>query len=302
MSIIAVLDLGGSSLKFGYGTTTAGLIWDSKIELTQISRKDIYAVIEDAVTQICNHSGETLTAIVLGSPGQVNSETGQIISGSPNLPDWKGANPGHYLREIFSVPVQVENDANLMAFGEAGRWNYEKTVLGITLGSGIGGGFVEGGKIFRGSGFSALEIGHTIVHPGGRSCLCGKKGCLEAYSSAASLLRQVEEAGVNEVGFLSLQTLLEKCDSNPIIKKIVEESVELLALAIANVAIILDPDIIVIGGGMSDIPAFNYDLLCSNIARFREDNTSREWDLRPAYYGNKAALRGGIYLSAKKKV
>ena len=156
----------------------------------------------------------------------------------------------------------------MMAYGEAYWYHYEKTLLGITIGTGIGSGLVVRDQIYRGMHYNAMELGHTIVQPDGRLCKCGKYGCVEAYSSATGLLEQGREiladvngANVNDGDSISIKQILELGSVNKRVQEMIGKSIRFLALSIANAITLLDVDIVSIGGGVADIDAFPFQTL-----------------------------------------
>lgn len=291
---IAVLDLGGTFLKYGYGNQPKGLVYENKIKVEDKTQKGIYDILEEAVHLCTEVSSNSIKSIVICSPGCVNSVTGEIIGNTPNLPAWRHANPKKHLSKVFGLPVEVENDANLMALGES--YHYPgQSVLGITIGTGIGSGFIDKGKIFSGSSFSALEVGHTIVDIHGRQCKCGKKGCVEAYASQTGIIEQVL-SNSQQFSHLTISEILELGNVDLNIRQIIEFSIEILAVGIANAVTILNPDVVVIGGGLIENDNYPYQQLEKRVLNNLLDEHKKGIKIRKAKALNKAALWGGIIL------
>lgn len=300
MKYFAGLDLGGSALKSGFGNSSAGLSFFQRTPYRIQSKTAIYELFASAVNSIKDNlppSG-SLKAIAVGSPGFINHKTGEVVSNCPNIEDWTGANPKSFLEDLFSLPVYVENDANLMAYGEFQiSENRYHSLLGITIGSGIGAGFIHNSRIFHGSSFSSAEIGHLIIDPNGRRCNCGKSGCLELYSSVPAIEKDVEKHLKKR---LSIETILQIMDSDPTTASIVNSAYEKLAYAIANTITVIDPEIIVIGGGITEIPAFSIDRIQQAVKSFLNPYQRSRLKIVTAKLKNRSAVWGGIVLAEEK--
>ena len=137
---------------------------------------------------------DELVGVGIGSPGAINSGAG-IVDYSPNL-GWYNVPIAELILKRVKKPVKVSNDANVAALGEtlfgAGK-GYKDTIL-VTLGTGVGGGVVIGGKLFEGNESKGAELGHSVIVVNGQQCGCGRRGCFEAYSSATALIRETKEA------------------------------------------------------------------------------------------------------------
>ncbi len=138
---------------------------------------------------------EKVEGIGIACPGPLDARTGVVLS-PPNLPGWDRIPLKDRLEERFGVPVRVENDANAAAWGEylLGAGRGADPMVYITVSTGIGGGIVLDGRLYRGADTFAGEIGHTIVDPGGAPCSCGRRGCLEALASGTAIARAAAEA------------------------------------------------------------------------------------------------------------
>ncbi|MEK6644231.1 MAG: ROK family protein [Planctomycetota bacterium] len=202
----------------------------------------------------------SLTGIGLGIPGTLSHREG-IVYSPPNLPGWRNVPVATKLAERVKLPVTLENDANCAAIAEyaggAGRGSRHMVLL--TLGTGVGGGIILDGKLWRGADECAAEIGHTIVHVGGRRCGCGQLGCLEAYASASSTAARAAEAlTVGRSSSLSALKSLTAKDvlvaakaGDALAREVWNDSCLYLAVACVNLHHLLNPDLIVLAGGMS---------------------------------------------------
>ena len=197
----------------------------------------------------------------IGFPGPLNAETGMIFN-PPNLIGWNNVPLKDILEEKLKLPVSIENDANLAGLGEWWKGTGEGTnsLVCITLGTGVGGGIILNGEIWHGASWIAGEIGHTTVIRDGMKCTCGNNGCLEAYASARGI---VERANIalsenRDKDKSQLITNLKQLDElvlqgNETILNVIKETGVILGIAVANIANLLNPDIVVLFGGVTNL-------------------------------------------------
>lgn len=217
-----------------------------------------------ALVKKAGYSMKDIWRLGIGSPGPMDSKKGVII-GAVNLPGWTRVELKKKLEKYLKISVGVDNDANCAVYGETwmGAAKGAANVVGFTLGTGVGGGIVVDGRLVRGANYNAAEIGHTTVYPGGRLCKCGVKGCLEQYASASAIANSARER--IKAGALSSITEMVKGDLNKITSKTVYEAmlgddraanetwaefIEYLSIGVANAIQTLNPEVIVIAGGV----------------------------------------------------
>ena len=193
------IDLGGTNIKAGILDSDGALIYRCSIE-TQAERgfEHVFCRLVQLVDNcICaaNLTKADIAAIGYGTPGPMSHEEG-IVYASPNLPGWKDIPLRARFTEATGLPVVLDNDANVAAYGEfvAGAGKGTRDMVLLTLGTGIGGGIVLNGELQRGAFDNAAEIGHIIAVPNGRPCPCGQRGCLERYGSANAVAERFVEA------------------------------------------------------------------------------------------------------------
>lgn len=227
----------------------------------------------------------------IGIPGSINKNTGLVrnsntlcLNGKPLKAD---------LQDLLNLPVTVENDANCFALSEAllGAGKGKETVLGLIMGTGMGGGIVRNGEIWQGFHGIAGEFGHTSIDYAGRKCWCGERGCLERYISGTAVEQQYETISGKR---LSLKSIHEKYKSgnDAAAKQVMEELVDYFGRGIANINTAFDPDIIVVGGGVSNI-----SLLYSEGAKLIRKRTFSDGCSTPVVK-NKLGDSSGIYGAA----
>jgi glucokinase len=179
---------------------------------------------------------------------------------APNLPGWRDVPVRDRLEGALERPVVLENDANVAAYGEfrAGAGRHVDTMVALTLGTGIGGGIILGGRLYRGATDVGGELGHLIVQEGGRTCGCGTKGCLEAYASATAVVARTRErleageaSALGATDDLTCRAVFEAAaDGNALARAIVDETAEYLAVGITSILHALNPEMVVLTGGM----------------------------------------------------
>ncbi len=205
-------------------------------------------------------SKEEICGMGIGFPGPLNVETGTIFN-PPNLIGWDSVPLRDILEKELKVPVAIENDANAAALGEwwKGAGSGTGSLFCITLGTGVGGGIILDGKIWHGASSIAGEIGHTTVIRDGIKCTCGNIGCLERYACSGGILKRVNDALLKgKENDLQLLMNLKQVDQmveqgNEIVLNVIKETGVILGIAIANIANLLNPEMIVLFGGVTNL-------------------------------------------------
>jgi glucokinase len=208
-----------------------------------------------------------IIGIGIGAPGPLDVKRG-MINFAPNLPGWRNVPLRKILEDEFNMKVVLENDANAAAWGERsfGAGRGVDNLVCFTLGTGIGGGIIIDGKIYHGNNYGAAELGHMTVNKDGPRCNCGNYGCLEAYSSATGIKNRIKnriKEGIKSeyLSFdddklfesLRLKSIFETArKGDKLTKSVVEEAISYLGIAIANIANILNPEMVVLVGGITN--------------------------------------------------
>ncbi len=220
------------------------------------------------IDSLLREAGMTLADTVgigLGVPGTVDSEAGLVVYAN-NL-YWTNVPLREMLRRYFDTDIRITNDASAAALGEtrfgAGR-RFTDAVL-LTIGTGLGSGIVLNGKLYEGNRSAGGEIGHMVIRTDGEPCTCGRKGCYEAYVSATALIREAKKAaladpdsrmwellGPDGIEAMNARIPFDCMDTDPTAARVVEEYIRRLAEGIANIANILRPQAVLIGGGVSN--------------------------------------------------
>lgn len=296
------MDIGGSSVKFGWGNCQSGLQYCSKFELSHKSLFHLSQTIHQILEQCGREVGwENIGAIGIGTPGTIDRSSGRIVGVNPNLPFWVDINPGKLIPPELQVPVFHDNDANLMCLAEAWLRGSRGKVVGITVGSGIGCGYVQDGRIYHGAHGFALELGHVTSVPQGEPCSCGRKGCLEAYASVEGIRRRMQalpEAGERINSSSGLSDLLSLSRSHPAAEKIIHAGEDILARGISDLVVTLDPDVVVIGGGAMEGGLYDGQALEQAVRGYLPPLNAASTSLEPALEGNRAGVLGAVVLAS----
>lgn len=302
------VDIGGTTVKIGFFETTGKLVdtW----EIPTRTENDGELILPDIAESIKeNNEKNSITiddieGIGMGVPGPVKDD-GTVLK-CVNL-GWGVFNVEKALSVICGgVKVKAGNDANVAALGEmwqGGGKGYEDVVM-ITLGTGVGGGIIRGGKIVAGTNGAAGEIGHIpMIDDESECCGCGKKGCLEQYASANGLVNVAEKyiaahrTVETELDLNAGFTAKDVCDAAKAGDKAglaaVEESMRLLGKAMASVSCVIDPQVFVVGGGLSKAG----NIIIDTASKYYKEyafHASRETEIKLATLGNAAGMYGGV--------
>lgn len=267
------IDVGGTNIKFGLVSDSAQIIARTHLatgKFTQNRRKLIEAVVERIERLILenNLSKKDILGVGFGLPGLINPETG-IVNFLPNIPGWKNVPLKKILEKKLKIPVFLENDVNLVTLGE---WKYGagigyENLICITLGTGVGGGLILDGRLYRGEGFVAGEIGHMPLNEKGPSCNCGGVGCFERYVGNRQILLKAKKILKKEniQRIQDIFPLADKGDKRAL--RVWEEIAAHIGHGLVGVVNLLNPRLIIIGGGVSNNFKFLYKTINKIIAR-----------------------------------
>ncbi len=271
---IVGVDLGGTNIVVGAMQADGGRQFAIRSQPTQPERganavvDRIAQMIEDVIAATRAETGAARTdflGVGIGSPGPLDRQTGIVIM-TPNL-GWRDFPLRDAVATRVGLPSTLDNDANCATVGEwwCGAARGARHVIGVTIGTGIGGGLIIDGKLYHGASDVAGEIGHTTIDSTGRRCKCGNYGCLEAYASGPAIAERAREA--LDDGEASLLRDLVDCDlsrltarfvyeastrGDPIAREVVRDTARFLGAGLANLLNIFNPDVVVLAGGVTD--------------------------------------------------
>jgi glucokinase len=313
------VDLGGTKILAGIFNHTLECIGTAK--LSTKSQRGVDKVIEriarcaqDAVDE-ADLTMKQVAGIGIGAPGAVDFDAGRVIF-APNMEGWKDVPLKKSLEKLLDVPVYVENDCNIAALGvhAAELKSKPKSMVGIFVGTGIGGGIIVNGELFSGFGHTAGEIGHMVLEVSGPKCGCGNKGCLEALASRTAIFQQIK-AGVKDGQKTILTEMLgddlEDLRSGDLRKairrgdkfvdRVVESAAEYIGIATANLVNILNPEVVVLGGGVIEALADEMMSVITETARdYAMPGSMEGVEIIPSKLGDSAGITGGAVLARKE--
>lgn len=303
------IDLGATTIKGGI-VDSAGTIL-SRVTLDTLADRGPEAVLGQLSRSIrellSQNDGSAILGIGIGAPGVVADDG--VVKYPPNFSDWTEINLRENIQRQFKLPVDVENDANVAALGEAkfGAGTHHKDFLFVIWGTGVGGGIILDGEIFRGPYGGAGEIGHVVIDYNGPPCNCGNRGCVEAYVgqrylsartrerlAVPSKIIELADGDLDRIEPYIISRAAQQGD--PLAHEILREAGELLGVAITSVLNVLDLRVVIIGGGISAAEPFVFEAIEQSI-RSRILKGSRDHiRVLPASLGNAAGILGAARL------
>lgn len=296
-SVISV-DLGGTNLRLG-AVDSQGQVrhfqkLSSKSRGTEILEQLVEAIRE--VEENLKKEGEEILGIALGVPGIVDLKEG-VVYQSPHFPDWKQVPIRRYFEGKFSYPLFLDNDAHLIARGEAWKGVAQeiRNFILLTLGTGVGGAIVWEGRLLSGDSGFAGEFGHMVIESEGVSCPCGSRGCFEMYVSATGILHHLEKGGrIDSNEKMTVEKLHESALNGDIAAHAAFQRMgSFLGIGIASLVNITGIQTVVLGGGVSRAWDFFIEPAKKEIVRRTYSETASRILLKRAILGDEAGLLGG---------
>jgi glucokinase len=312
------VDLGGT--KILAGVFDAKLNCLGRAKMSTKPQRGPSAIIErvarcvrDAVDE-CDLQMKHVRGIGIGAPGACDPESGRVIF-APNLA-WTDVPLKKELEKQVQAPVFIENDCNIQTLGvhEKELKGKPRHLVGIFVGTGIGAGLILDGKLFSGFNRTAGEIGHMVIEVGGPKCACGNKGCFEALASRTAVFRRINsavkdgqktvltdllEGDLRDLRSGDLRKAIRRGDK--FVEKVVEEAAEYIGIAVANVINLINPEVVVLGGGVID--ALEDEMLAIIIETAHDcamQGTDKGIDIIASKLGDDAGITGGAVLAKRQ--
>jgi glucokinase len=266
MSLTIGIDVGGTKVLGGVVDESGKVLTTARKDTPRQGGSVLTQTIADVAKELLQQ--HSVSSVGVSAAGFVSSDRKTMLA-TPNIADWNGVDLDNQLTKLIGLPVVIENDANAAAWGEAkfGAGKNQDHMMMLTVGTGIGGGIVVNGALYRGAFGIAAEFGHMRVVPDGHICGCGARGCFEQYASGNALLRHAREAinaspevarnllsrGDGTVAGLTGQVITEAArKGDPVALAAFNTTGQWLGAGIASLAVLLDPACVVIGGGVID--------------------------------------------------
>jgi glucokinase len=260
--LIFAVDLGGTYLRVAAVDSVGRIVSRLRLKTPQTDNpQDIVRVLAGALTEVQREVNQ-IRALSIVVPGPIDAKAGKVVR-APNLPCLDGFDLAVTLADQLRLPVIIENDANAAAIGELWRGAARgcRTIVCLTLGTGVGGGIILDGKLWRGATNAAAEIGHMSIEPfGGAPCGCGSRGCLEVYASATAIVRMAREAKPHYPasrlctgdGLTAEVVYRSAKEGDDLAIEVFQRVGAYLGIGLANLINVLNPEMIVIGGGVAN--------------------------------------------------
>ncbi|CAB5239059.1 unannotated protein [freshwater metagenome] len=266
MSFTIGIDVGGTKVLGGVVDSLGNVVAQARRETPRQGGPVLTQTIADVALELMK--SHEVSAVGVSAAGFVSSDRKTMLA-TPNIADWNGVELDSQLTKLIGLPVVVENDANAAAWGEAkfGAGRGHNHLMMLTIGTGIGGGIVVNGNLYRGAFGIAAEFGHLRVVPDGHVCGCGARGCFEQYASGNALLRHAREAiaaspeiarnllslGDGTIDGLTGSAITEAArGGDPVALAAFNTTAQWLGAGISSLSVLLDPACVVIGGGVID--------------------------------------------------
>ncbi|PYJ00404.1 MAG: ROK family protein [Verrucomicrobia bacterium] len=312
------VDLGGTKILAGIFDGSLECIGEAKVSTK--AQRGVGAVVERidrCVREAVDEADLSLKQVVgvgIGAPGAVDFAAGNVIF-APNLEGWKEVPLKKDLEKHLGLPVFVENDANIAVLGVhvAELKSKPKSVVGIFVGTGIGGGLIINGEPYSGFNHTAGEIGHMVIDVNGPKCGCGSRGCFEAVASRTAIFQGIKAAvkdGEKTILTEMLGDSLEDMRSgdlrkamrrgDKLVAKVIEQTAEYIGIGVANLVNILGPEVVVLGGGVMEAIG---DEMMTVITKIAKDHampgTMKGVDIVATKLGDNAGITGAAVLARR---
>lgn len=303
------IDLGGTKISGAVADFDGNIVSQYTIptkaeEGEEAVLQRIILVIEKVIEE-SKVAKDKIVTIGIGSPGPLDAKEGKIIT-TPNLP-FRNFNLVKPLKDKFNIPVYLDNDANVAAMGEYifGAGKGTSNMIFVTVSTGIGGGAILNGKIYRGNTSNALEIGHMTLEKDGPRCNCGNYGCAEALASGTAIGRLAKEEITKGVktslttyeNVTSYEVFKEAEKGDAVAKAVLDKALNYLGICIANIIASFDPEMVIIGGGVSKGGDIVFKKVQEVVNKRCFKSMAESTKIVPAGLGTNAGLMGAVALA-----
>ncbi|MGN0478042.1 MAG: ROK family protein [Hominenteromicrobium sp.] len=300
MSVLLGIDIGGTAVKIGVVDETGNILLSETRSVSFDGYKTpIMTTVTALAGELLEKSPEKPVGIGVSATGQIDVHTGTVIGVGAHFGNWLGSEVAAILEDAFHLPVTVINDANAAALGEQcyGSARGRDNALVVTIGTGVGGGIIENGRLIQGRRGIGGEIGHYIIDFDGEPCPCGNRGCFERYGSTGALVRRFtgDPALLAELGVpaevVNGKVIFDHL-GQPAVQAAVDRWIDCISFGIVGLVHIFNPEIVLIGGGISReeerfIRPLREKILSRAMQQFAKDLV-----VEAAALGNNAGLLG----------
>jgi glucokinase len=313
------IDIGGTKIAAGIVDRSGRVLHRLTIPTPSAGKNDILVTLREVIQRLSTieikHETYSIVGVGIGTAGQIDFDSGRVLSGTVNIKEWNDVPLRDYVSEFSNLPVWVDNDVNVFALAEAhlGAAEGHRHVVCLTLGTGVGGGVISNGHLVRGAWGGAAELGHVSIDMNGPMCNCGLRGCLETYASGPGIARIYKEKlssniypSVPSVDSLNSQMLEPQSitsktvfqlmrDGDPIARETVELVVQALAVGIVNFIHTFNPTMVVLGGGVMNQGEWLCEAVAQKVYHLGIHSLVQPVQIRVAKLGSDAGLIGAAY-------
>lgn len=291
------IDIGGTAVKLGLVDGQGNVLARAEASVSFDGyRTPILDTVVATAAAFLEKSAQRPVGIGVSATGQIDSRQGVVAGTCGNFPGWAGAPIRQRLADAFGLPVTVANDANCMCLGEAwvgGAKGYTD-VIGITIGTGIGGGILAGGRLLEGARGLGGELGHYRTHArDGEPCTCGAVGCWEHYAATTALVRRARAQNPAWCDGRAIFAAAERGD--PAVQAVLGDWIDEIAQGLAGLVHIFNPQLILIGGGVSAQQKLLIEPLAARVRAAVMPAFAQGLEIRAAELQNDAGLVGAVY-------
>jgi len=293
------IDIGGTKVAAGLVDASGEILFKTRVPM--IANRDAavgFSSVKQAADAVLRANSEVTPAgIGVTSPGPLDPLTGVVLN-PPNLPCWRNFPLGDEVGRAFGISARVDNDANAASLAEAiwGAGRGHRCVFYTTLGTGIGTGIVIDGHIWHGRTGAAAEGGHMTIDRNGPQCGCGKHGCIEAFASGPAIAARVAQRMKADTP-ITCETVAEAWRvGDPVAEVVLRETAGLLTVWLGNIIDLLEPDVIIVGGGVGELMSHWFDFIRASLPKWCVNQRCREIPLVLAKYKEDAGIAGAAAL------
>ncbi|MGL4913706.1 MAG: ROK family protein [Romboutsia sp.] len=295
------IDIGGTAVKIAHLNEDGNVLTTDKysVNFDNYETPILETVLKSVDVFIDKYNVEDFNGICVSATGQIDVNKGEVIGTGGNIKNYDGSKIKEVIEDKYKVKTTVINDANAAVLGELflGKAKGYKNVVMITIGTGVGGGIIVNGEILQGSLGIGGELGHFSINNKGNMCTCGNRGCYEKYASMTALIKKVEEElGIKEING---KDIFEKISTDENISNIVDNWINDIADGIVSLVHIFNPDIVLVGGAVSEQKELFIDKLEKQIKTKVMKNFLLDLKIEAAKLGNNAGLVGALYYYLK---
>ncbi|MGL6107725.1 ROK family protein [Romboutsia sp.] len=295
------LDIGGTALKIAILDEAGNIIASSNypVNFDNYNTPILNTAIEKSEIFLLENKIDKLEGIAISATGQIDVKKGMVVGTGGNIKNYQGSKFKEEFEKKYNVRTTVINDANSAVLGEVflGNAKNYKNVVMVTIGTGVGGGIVTNSKVLNGTLGIGGEVGHFSINNKGIKCSCGNRGCYERYASMTALIKRVkEELNIENING---KEIFEQININESMKNIVDEWIEDVAHGIISLVHIFNPEIVIIGGAVSEQKELFVNKVEALVKENGMENFVKNLEIEAAKLKNDAGLVGALYYHIK---